>query len=134
MGDLRIGQIAERAGVRPSAIRYYEAQGLLPKAARRGGQRIYDSEVLQRLAVIELAKDVGFTIAEMRSLLRGLALQSSASQRWRKLASSKMEEIDRRIARARRMREVLEAVSGCDCPTLSDCARMIGDVDPRVKL
>lgn len=125
MGDLRIGQIAAQSGVAASAIRYYETQGLLPKAARRGGQRVYDEEVLQRLAVIDLAKEAGFTVAEMKQLLRGLSMRSPASQRWKKLATAKLEEIDQRIERAQRMKRVLEGVSGCDCPTLKDCARFI---------
>ena len=132
MDDLRIGQVAAQSGVPASAIRYYETQGLLPKAARRGGQRIYDEEVLQRLTVIELAKEAGFTIAEMRQLLRGLSMRQPASQRWRKLAEVKLKEIDQRIERARRMKQVLEGVSMCDCPTLSDCARFIRDGDDRL--
>ena len=71
MEELRIDQIAARSGIRASAIHYYEAQGLLPRAARQAGQRIYDSEVLQRLALIELAKEAGFTIADIKYLLYG---------------------------------------------------------------
>ena len=127
VSELRIGQIAAQSGVRASAIRYYEAEGLIPKAARRAGQRIYKSEVLQRLALIELAKDAGFTIAEIKYLLHGFSQQAPASQRWRELARVKTEEIDQRIEQARRMRAILEVVTQCDCPTLDDCARLISE-------
>lgn len=132
MSDFRIGQVAAQSGVAASAIRYYETQGLLPKAVRRAGQRIYDAEVLQRLTVIELAKEAGFTIAEMKQLLKGLSMRSPASQRWKKLAKTKLKEIDQRIERAHRMKQVLEGVSGCDCPTLRDCARFISAGDARL--
>ena len=125
MKKLRIGEIAAQSKVRASAIRYYESQGLLPEAIREAGQRIYDSDVLRRLALIELAKDAGFTIAEIKHLLHGFSQQAPASQRWRELAKSKTKEIDQRIEQARRMKAVLEVVSTCECPTLDDCARLI---------
>ncbi|ETX09156.1 MerR family DNA-binding protein [Candidatus Entotheonella palauensis] len=123
----RIGDIAAQSGVRTSAIRYYEAQGLLPEATRQAGRRIYDSDVkvLQRLALIELAKDAGFTISEIKHLLHGFSQEAPASQRWRELAKVKAEEIDQRIEQARRMKAVLEVVAKCECPTLDDCARLI---------
>ena len=64
----------------------------LPKAARRAGQRVYDSEVLQRLAVIELAKKLGFTIAEMKYLLHGLSMQQRVSLPWKKLVKAKKSQ------------------------------------------
>ncbi len=125
MKKWRIGEIATQSGVRASAIRYYETQGLLPEAVREAGQRVYDSEVLKRLALIELAKEAGFTIAEIKHLLHGFSQQAPASQRWRALAKVKAEEIDQRIEQARRMKAVLEVVATCECPTLDDCARLI---------
>ena len=77
------------------------------------------------MALIELAKGAGFTIAEIKYLLHGFSQHAPASQRWRELARVKTEEIDQRIEQARRMRAVLEVVAKCDCPTLDDCARLI---------
>ncbi len=59
---LTIGQVALKAGLRASAIRYYEAQGLLPPAPRHGGKRVYDASILVRLSAIDLAKTAGFTL------------------------------------------------------------------------
>ena len=66
---LTIGQVASRTGLRASAIRYYESRGLLPKASRIGGKRVYEGLVLERLAIIELAKTAGFHLDEIRATL-----------------------------------------------------------------
>ncbi|PON13286.1 MerR family transcriptional regulator [Candidatus Entotheonella serta] len=125
MKKLRIGEIAAQAGVRASAIRYYEAQGLLPEATREAGQRIYHADVFQRLALIELAKQAGFTIAEIKHLLHGFSQQAPANQRWRALAKVKAEELDQRIKQIRRMQAVLDILAACECPTLEDCTRLL---------
>ena len=68
---LTIGEVARRAGVRASAIRYYEEAGLLEEPERVGGKRRYDEEALRRLALIGGAKRAGFTLGEIRTLLHG---------------------------------------------------------------
>jgi DNA-binding transcriptional MerR regulator len=69
---MTIGQVAKRSGLRASAIRYYERVGLLPKPARSGGQRRYDSRILDRLAVLERAKNCGFTLDALMERIRGM--------------------------------------------------------------
>ena len=123
MAELAIGEVARRAGLASSAIRYYESQGLIPRAARRGGRRVYGPEILERLKLIDLAKRAGFTIAEIRRLLGGFTRRTPAGDRWRSLAERKLEELERQIAEAQQMKRVLRVVMGCDCPTLDDCAR-----------
>lgn len=126
MGDnLTIGAVARRSGLRPSALRYYESAGLLPAPGRVGGQRRYDAGVLERLAVIQLAQDAGFTIAEIRTLLHGFAPDAPPPARWRDLATRKLPEVDALIARAQGMRRILEAGLRCECPTLEECARAL---------
>ncbi len=71
---LTIGEVARRAGVRTSALRYYEEVGVLPPPERKSGQRRYDETVLARLAVVRLAQELGFTVAEIRALGRGLMM------------------------------------------------------------
>ena len=117
---LSIGEVARRAGVRPSALRFYEAAGLLDPPARRGGQRRYSPMVLQRLAVIELGQRAGFTIAEIRELLAGTAADA-ASERWRALAQRKLPEVRALIQRAKEMERWLEEGLRCDCLRLEDC-------------
>ena len=120
---IRIGEVARRAGLATSAIRFYEREGLIPKADRRGNARVYGDDVFDRLALIELAKSAGFTVAETRHLLRGVSRRSPPGPRWRRLAEKKLDEIEARIAEARRMRAVLKAVMACECPTFEDCTR-----------
>lgn len=123
MSELGIGEVAKRTGLASSAIRYYEGEGLIPAATRRGGRRMYGTDVLHRLAVIELAKRSGFTLAEIKRLLGGFERSTPPGDRWRRLAGEKMKELDARIAEARRMRKVLGIVTRCTCPTFDDCAR-----------
>jgi MerR family redox-sensitive transcriptional activator SoxR len=118
---MTIGEVAAEAGLRTSAIRYYEAEGLIPVARRRHGRRVYDRSVLDRLALIELAKLSGFTVSEIKHLLSGFSRATPPGERWRTLASAKLEELDQRLTQIRRMKRVLEAVSRCDCPTLEMC-------------
>ena len=117
---LTIGEVARRAGVRPSALRFYEAAGLLDPPMRRGGQRRYSPAVLQRLAVIELGQRAGFTIAEIRELLAGTAADAP-SERWRDLAQRKLPEIRVLIQRAKEMERWLEEGLRCECLRLEDC-------------
>jgi MerR family redox-sensitive transcriptional activator SoxR len=123
MARLAIGEVAKRAGIASSAIRYYEAEGLLPPAERENGRRIYDPQIVDRLTFIELAKRSGFTVAEIRRLLGGFARATPPGVRWRALAEKKKDELDRRISEARKMRELLDILTGCECPTLDACAR-----------
>ena len=87
---LSIGDVARRAGVRPSAIRYYEQAGVLPAPVRVGGRRQYGPAVLERLAVLERAKACGFTLAETRLLLYGFREGTPPSERWKALARRKI--------------------------------------------
>ena len=125
MSELTIGDIAKRAGIAASAIRYYETEGLLPKPRRRSGRRAYDADVLDRLALIEVAKRAGFTVAETHELLSGFTRKTTPGQRRRSLAKAKLKELDGRIAEAERMRNVLALLVGCECPTLDDCAAVL---------
>ncbi len=120
---LRIGEVAQRAGIATSAIRYYEREGLIPVADRRGNARVYGSDIFDRLALIELAKSAGFTVAETRQLVSGVSRRTPPGPRWRALAQKKLEEVEERIAEAERMRAVLRTVMGCECPTFEDCTR-----------
>lgn len=120
---LRIGKVAQRAGIATSAIRYYEREGLIPRADRIANARVYGPEILDRLRLIELAKNAGFTIAETRQLLRGVSRRTPPGSRWRAMAQKKLDELEERIAEAKRMRVVLKRMMDCECPTFEDCTR-----------
>jgi len=122
MMNLGIGEVAQRADLQPSAIRYYERVGVLPEPRRLNGQRRYEPDVLTRLTVVRMAQEAGFTIAEIRALFHSFPDDATASVRWRALAGRKIDEIDAIIVRAQRMRTVLEESLHCGCLTFDDCA------------
>jgi MerR family redox-sensitive transcriptional activator SoxR len=94
---MRIGEVARRAGVRVSRIRYYEEVGVLPEAERVSGQRRYDDRVLRRLAVIDVAQRAGLSLDEIRALLEHG--DDPMSARLRELAGRRLPEVDALIDR-----------------------------------
>ncbi len=122
MAGLSIGEVARQAGLQPSALRYYESAGLLPPPARLSGQRRYDPGVLQRLTLIRLAQQAGFTVAEIGTLLHGFEPDTPGSARWRALAEQQLPQVDALIARAQGMKRLLEEGLRCGCLRLKDCA------------
>ncbi len=124
-GKLRIGEVAERAGLRKSAIRYYEEIGLLSKPERVSGQRVYDPSILRRLAVIDVSQRAGLSLDEIRELVD--AGSAPVSERLQELAAKKLPEVEALIARAEAMRAWLETAQACGCETIDEC----GLFDPR---
>jgi len=125
MAELRIGEVAARSGIAASAIRYYEGEGLIPRAARRNGWRVYDESIVELLGLIDLAKRAGFSVAEAKKLLAGFSKRTPPGQRWRSLTRAKMAQLDDRIAEAERMKGVLRVIMRCRCPTVADCGRAL---------
>jgi len=123
---MSIGEVAQRAGVRPSTLRYYESIGVLPTPERQNGRRRYDGEVLRkvldRLAVVRVAQQAGFTISEIRMLLDGFSEDTPPSERWRVLAREKLPEVEALVERALGMKNLLEQGLRCECLRLEDCA------------
>ncbi len=117
---MRIGEVAGRAGVRVSLIRYYEDIGLLPAPERVSGQRRYDGTVLRRLAVIDVAQRAGLSLDEIRELVHHG--NDPMSGRLRELAERRLPEIDALIERAERVRAWLQVATSCGCESLDDCA------------
>jgi MerR family redox-sensitive transcriptional activator SoxR len=115
---MRIGEVADRAGVRVSLIRYYEEIGLLPEPARTSGQRRYDETVLRRL--IGVAQRAGLSLDEIRELVQHGT--DPMSEHLRELAARRLPEIDALIERARRVRAWLQAATSCDCQSIDECA------------
>lgn len=118
---LSIGEVAKRAGLRASALRYYESIGLLPEPSRVNGRRYYDESVLQRLAILQLAQKAGFTMVEIDELLHGFAADASPAERWQAMAHKKLVELEATITRAQQMKLVLEHGLRCNCLRLEDC-------------
>lgn len=122
--ELSIGEVARQAGIEASAIRYYEAAGILPKPARRGGQRRYTEATIDRLALLEYAKHCGFTLEEIRRLFHGKE-GSALSARWDRLARQKIEDLDRQVERIAAMKGFLTGALRCRCVSVEECGRKI---------
>jgi MerR family transcriptional regulator, redox-sensitive transcriptional activator SoxR len=117
--QLAIGEVAARAGMSSSRIRYYEARGLLSEPERAAGKRRYTEEVFRRLAIIDAAQRVGFSLEEIRDLLG--SRDQPAHERLRQLAVLKLPELDDLIARATSVRRVLKMCSKCSCDSIDVC-------------
>lgn len=115
-----IGEVARHAGINASAVRFYERRGLLPPPERSGGQRRYDGEVLRYLAMIEVGREAGLTLAEIGKLLAGFVDRTAPSPAWRELASTKLDELDDLVRRAEAMRGLLRDGLECDCLRIDD--------------
>ncbi len=125
MEKMTIGEVARRAGLPASTLRYYERIGLLPQPDRVGGQRRYSPQVVKRLAIIQVAKQAGFTLAEIRTLLDGFSDHSPPSARWKVLARKKLPEVQALIARAEGMKRLLEEGLDCECLSLDECVVLV---------
>jgi len=123
---LSIGEVARRAGLATSAIRYYERAGVLPPAERVAGRRTYGPDAVRRLGVVAIAQQAGFTLAEIRELLDGTDAGAPAGDTLRALAERKLPEVEALIARAEAMRAWLALARECGCPSLDVCALFDG--------
>ena len=120
---MTIGEVAAKATIATSAIRYYERSGLLKQPLRKNGRRVYSEGVLHQLVIIEFAKKTGFTLSETKLLLHGFPENTPASARWKKMAREKIHELEVALAKTKAMRDMLEAMTSCRCRKLEQCAQ-----------
>ena len=126
MPGLTISEVARQVGLQPSAIRYYEQIGLLPPAQRVSGQRRYDATALYRLAVVQRARQLGFTLDEIRQLFFGFRSVGRASERWEDLSRRKLSELDDLMSGIESVRRLLKKMmQNCRCETLEQCGKEI---------
>src|SRR4051794_8963829 len=131
VGELTIGEVAQRAGVRTSTIRYYESINVLPVPQRRSGQRRYDPAIVERLTFIQTAQRLGFALADIETLFNATEAseaseaESPLSERWQSLAKQKLAEVDHLIRQAAGMRRMLARGLRCGCPNLHECIHCV---------
>jgi len=122
---MKIGELAKRANLNASAIRYYEKLGLLPAPARTSGQRRYSTESLDRVLLIRFASEMGFSLPEIKVFLSGIREAAPVGPRWKKLAARKIVEMRQVIVRARRLEKLMRSLSHCHCSSLHECVRRL---------
>ena len=119
---LTIGALSERTGVAPSALRYYEAEGLISSTRTSGGQRRFARETLRRVSFIRVTQQVGLTLDEIRSALQSLPdNRTPTKQDWERLSTDWRPRIDHQIAMLERLRDRLTGCIGCGCLSLKIC-------------
>lgn len=120
---LSIGQISRQAGCGIETVRYYERIGLLPRPPRTaGGHRVYDAEHLRRLAFIRRSRDLGFTLAEVQSLLRLVEGHRYSCAQIRSLTATHLDQIRGKLADMRRLERTLAAyIARCTGGSAPDC-------------
>lgn len=126
MALFTISEVANQIGVKPSAIRYYEEIGILPKAHRISGQRRYDNAVLYRLALVQRSQQMGFSLDEVKQLFFGFRENTPISERWKKLSLKKLAELNTLAEQIKHMQALLKKMSErCTCSVLEQCGKGI---------
>lgn len=114
--------MAARAGVRVSALRFYEDRGLISSHRSEGGQRRYERSVLRRVAFIQVAQRVGLTLEEIGRALATLPEERGLSaEDWRQLSKEWRPMLDQRIRLLEGLRDELDSCIGCGCLSLERC-------------
>lgn len=134
LNELRIGDLGKATKTKVETIRYYEQIGLLPAPARTSGNyRAYGVEHLGRLSFIRRARDLGFTLDQVRELL-GLSDQTDRScEAVDRIAREHLAEVDRKISDLKALRAELDnIISQCGCGTIAEC-RIIDALGPSVR-
>jgi MerR family redox-sensitive transcriptional activator SoxR len=122
MEELTIGDLARRAGVATSALRFWEAEGLIASHRTPGNQRRYHRATLRRVSVIRAAQQAGLTLKEVAEALETLPHDHTPTKKdWQVLSSSWRGRIEQRIARLELLRDQLDSCIGCGCLSLETC-------------
>lgn len=122
-GQLSIGDMSERTGVAPSALRFYEAEGLISSERTEAGQRRFGRDMLRRVAFVRVAQRVGLSLEEIKGALSLLPAGRTPDKKdWALLSRSWRPVLDERIATLEALRDELDSCIGCGCLSLKRCA------------
>ncbi len=120
---LTIGELSERSGVAPSALRYYESQQLIGSTRTSGNQRRYERSTLRRVAFVRSAQRVGLSLEEIAEAMASLpGGRAPTKSDWTRLSRSWRPRIDAQIERLERLRDRLDSCIGCGCLSLARCS------------
>jgi MerR family redox-sensitive transcriptional activator SoxR len=120
--ELTIGDMSDRTGVASSALRYYEAEGLIHATRSAGGQRRYARDTLRRVSFIRVAQQVGLSLDEIRVALASLPAERTPNHKdWERLSMSWRPRLDAQIRMIERLRDRLDGCIGCGCLSLGFC-------------
>ena len=120
---LTVSEVADRSGFAPSALRFYEREGLIAATRTAGNQRRYERSVLRRLAFIRAARNVGLTLDEVAAALATLPDSRTPTRAdWTRLSRSWRTRLDAQIAALEKLRDGLDSCIGCGCLSLKRCA------------
>lgn len=128
--DISVGEVAKRAGVKVSALHFYEQKGLISSWRNQGNQRRYHRSVLRRVAVIKAAQQVGLSLQEIKQALENLPKHQAPNKaQWESMASQWHEHLEHKIQQLKALQSDLGGCIGCGCLSLESCAlRNPGDV------
>ncbi|MFE9867992.1 MerR family transcriptional regulator [Streptomyces sp. NPDC005506] len=118
---LSISEVARRAGIAASALRYYERCSLIPEGAKVAGRRHYPPDVLHRLSAIKICQRIGFSLAEIADLLQS---NMAGEGVWRHVASVRRSAVEREIAALNDLLHLIDQTLDCECRALCDCPHM----------
>lgn len=119
---LSIGQFARRTGIAVSALRYYEAEGLIAPMRAPSGQRRFFRADIRRVSFIRIAQQFGYTLPQIRELMAGLPESRTPNAAdWNKISEKFRETLDQRMETLRRLRDDLDGCIGCGCLSLERC-------------
>jgi MerR family redox-sensitive transcriptional activator SoxR len=119
---LTIGELSARTGVAASALRFYEAEGLITATRTSGGQRRYTRDTLRRVSFMRIAQQVGLSLDDIRTALASLPENRTPTRRdWERLSSSWRPRLEERIQLLERLRDDLSGCIGCGCLSLTTC-------------
>jgi MerR family transcriptional regulator, redox-sensitive transcriptional activator SoxR len=122
-GSLSVGEVADRSGFAPSAVRYYEREGLIGADRSSGGQRRFHRSVLRRLAFISAARHVGLSLEEVREALGRLpSSRTPTAEDWTRISKLWRARLDSEIEALVALRDGLDSCIGCGCLSLKRCA------------
>ena len=119
---MTIGALSQRTGVAPSALRFYEAEGLIHASRSEGGQRRFRRDMVRRVSFIRVAQQVGLKLEEIKAALDSLPESRTPTQKdWERLSRAWGPRLDEQIGLLERLRDRLDGCIGCGCLSLRAC-------------